>query len=199
MEQYTLSKYSNLAYNAYRNTSFSPEKRRDTIIKECSEELDADLLTITDAADRERYKVGYEKHFTAWMGAKSRCASAAITGPANFPVARMEKANRTEAKRLDDFILWRKKALSAIERKAKKALEPAKDSKESITTEINGVSVVNNFDYDRLQLFFDGKPELEMITRLKRNGWKWSPTNKCWQRKLTDNARRDAQILLQSN
>ena len=43
----------------------------------------------------------------------------------------------------------------------------------------------------RLQLIFEGKPELEMRTLLKSKGFKWSPLNNCWQRQLTNNARYD--------
>lgn len=61
--------------------------------------------------------------------------------------------------------------------------------KESKEYEIDGVEVVENTADDRLQLFFDGKPEQEMINKLKANGFRWSPKNKAWQRQLTDNAR----------
>lgn len=60
---------------------------------------------------------------------------------------------------------------------------------ESKKYEIDGVEVVENIADDRLQLFFDGKPEQEMINKLKANGFRWSPKNKAWQRQLTDNAR----------
>lgn len=45
-----------------------------------------------------------------------------------------------------------------------------------------GVEVVENVEENRLQLFFDGKPELEVRTKLKQNGFRWSPYNGCWQR-----------------
>jgi hypothetical protein len=51
------------------------------------------------------------------------------------------------------------------------------------------VKILENFEADRLQLFFPGKPEPQIITTLKKSGWKWSPSNKCWQRKLTNEAR----------
>ena len=48
---------------------------------------------------------------------------------------------------------------------------------------------VENTEIMRLQLFFDGKPETEVRDILKKNGFRWSPKNDCWQRQLTDNAR----------
>ena len=40
-----------------------------------------------------------------------------------------------------------------------------------------------------MQLFFDDKPESNVRDVLKKNGFRWSRKNNCWQRQLTDNAR----------
>ena len=40
----------------------------------------------------------------------------------------------------------------------------------------------------RLQLFFDGKPDEEIRTILKHNGFRWSGKNKAWQRHLNSNS-----------
>ena len=53
---------------------------------------------------------------------------------------------------------------------------------------INGVRVLENTEAMRLQLFFDGKPAKDIITKLKSHGFKWSPSNMAWQRQLTNNA-----------
>ena len=60
-----------------------------------------------------------------------------------------------------------------------------KDDEESI---INNVRVIKNFQADRIQLFFDGKPDYSTISNLKHAAFKWSPSNGCWQRQLTNNA-----------
>jgi len=49
---------------------------------------------------------------------------------------------------------------------------------------INGVKLKVNKDDNRVQLFFNGKPNEEIRTKLKRNGFRWSPYNGCWQRQL---------------
>ena len=41
----------------------------------------------------------------------------------------------------------------------------------------------------RLYILFDDKPEADARDILKRNGFRWSPRNKVWQRQLTDNAK----------
>jgi hypothetical protein len=53
---------------------------------------------------------------------------------------------------------------------------------------INGVRILQNYTDDRVQIFFNGKPAPEIIQLLKSRGWRWSPFNKCWQRKLTNDA-----------
>jgi hypothetical protein len=53
---------------------------------------------------------------------------------------------------------------------------------------INGVRILQNYTEDRVQIFFDGKPAPDSIQLLKSRGWRWSPFNKCWQRKLTNDA-----------
>jgi hypothetical protein len=59
------------------------------------------------------------------------------------------------------------------------------------TTEYNSsvCTVVENTELMRIQLLFDSIPPVETRNILKSNGFKWSPTNKAWQRQLTDNAR----------
>lgn len=59
---------------------------------------------------------------------------------------------------------------------------------ESIEIEFDGGKVVKNFADDRLQIFHDEKPNADVISRLKSNGFRWSRFNGCWQRQLTDNS-----------
>lgn len=78
-------------------------------------------------------------------------------------------------------------SLADISEKNRK-LSIDKETAESKEYQINGINVVENIQEDRIQLFFDGKPESEMIQNLKRNAFKWSPSRSCWQRQLTMNA-----------
>lgn len=48
--------------------------------------------------------------------------------------------------------------------------------------EENGIRLVENVDLNRVQLFFPGKPSEEVRTQLKRSGFRWSPSEGCWQR-----------------
>lgn len=77
-----------------------------------------------------------------------------------------------------------------------KELEAKKVAETTETERTDGITIVENASADRLQIFFPGKPEPEMIATLKRSAFKWSPSNKCWQRQLTDNARHAARKIL---
>lgn len=52
--------------------------------------------------------------------------------------------------------------------------------------DINGVTICEDTEDNRVKLFFPGKPDQEVRTKLKRNGFRWSPNNRCWQRNYND-------------
>jgi hypothetical protein len=108
---------------AHRNTSFSPERRGEQMIKEYSEELTSDIEELKEGGASEEsisdYKSRYERYFSSYLGAKSNCFSIMITGGSNFPVRRHEKANRSEERHYTIFREWRIRAKKTIVRKAK--------------------------------------------------------------------------------
>ena len=54
--------------------------------------------------------------------------------------------------------------------------------------EFEGGKVEANTEANRLQIFFDEKPDAATREELKSNGFRWSPKAEAWQRQLTDNA-----------
>lgn len=58
--------------------------------------------------------------------------------------------------------------------------------------------VVENFDENRLQIIFDGKPSAEIRDELKSNGFRWAPSQGAWQRQLNNGARYAAARFLRS-
>lgn len=270
MEQIKIEGLYKAAYRAYSGISFSPEKRAEQTVIEHEAQLNDDISTMPES-EIERYVSGYNQRLFSLMAAKSRCLSSMITGPANFPVRRNEKANQSEHNRSIEFSEWREKALKSIAKKIEDAKPKEQKDDEQLTdlkrqvdnlfrgymvdrfksrletvartgnvelvkktleyfcllqeerltviatsrnsiwklaelaekfrlslesvkrvesteSEINGVRVVQNQQADRIQLFFDGRPDPEMISKLKHAAFKWSPSNGCWQRQLTQNA-----------
>jgi len=121
-----------LAHDAHRGTSFSPERRADGYVQTYLEEMrrlaqEFEQYATTEnraeiAAALERYRQGYLKRMHAYLAAHSRCLSPMITGPANFPTRRNEKANRTADKRRDEWLDYCKR----IPEKLRQAYDPAR-------------------------------------------------------------------------
>ena len=53
--------------------------------------------------------------------------------------------------------------------------------------DFDGGRVVMNFEYNRIQIFFDSKPDEDVRKELKRWGFKWAPSLGTWQRHLNGN------------
>lgn len=114
----------------------------------------------------------------------------------NNCLALITEYNTTHAK---PFMTSRHKIWALPEIAARvRAKNEEKQEKESEESETNGVKVVKNYQADRIQLFFDGKPDYSTISALKHAAFKWSPSNGCWQRQLTSNAICAAERLLNS-
>ena len=95
-------KHYQAAYRAHYNTSFSPEKRAESECKFYDETIEN--FKQIGATENELEK--FEKLFAVSLSAKSRCLSAAITGPSKFPVARAEKARIREMKVTDELFKY---------------------------------------------------------------------------------------------
>jgi hypothetical protein len=53
----------------------------------------------------------------------------------------------------------------------------------------DGGTIAENADANRVQVTFDAKPDEAMRSKLKANGFKWSPSQQVWQRQRTQHAR----------
>ena len=58
--------------------------------------------------------------------------------------------------------------------------------------EFDGGKVVVNQGVNRLQIIFDDRPDADLRSELKGEGFRWAPSQGAWQRQLTDNAMRAA-------
>lgn len=80
--------------------------------------------------------------------------------------------------------------IAELDKRTQQAEQPADNTK------FDGGEIVRNLEADRLQIIFDEKPDEEMRSKLKSNGFRWSPRFGAWQRQLTDNAERAARQLM---
>lgn len=124
-----------IATAAYTGTSHSPDTRAANVIREYSASLQASYGVMAKAASAggttdllqaefDRFRAGYRKHFTAWLASRSRCISAFIAGPSNFPTRRAEKRNDVADRRLGDLIDFERRARASACRTLRPDLRP---------------------------------------------------------------------------
>lgn len=53
---------------------------------------------------------------------------------------------------------------------------------------VGTVRIVQNIEANRMQLFFPGKPDAETIKDLKSSGFRWAPSERAWQRHISNGA-----------
>lgn len=136
----------------------------------------------------------YVKLWQAYQSAGSRTSNWMVTGPARFNVARNEKRNTIERRRGEELSHFTQTAVDRLEtrhrRAANRTEQIAANADKAITeNEIMGNRVVENGPLNRIQIFFAEKPSDEMRSRLKKRGFRWSPSQGAWQRHLNNAGR----------
>lgn len=141
-----------------------------------------------DAEEWERVKSMIDNHFLP-TNLYNKLETIAKNGNIGLIVKAIEYVEELNTKRERPIFTSRHKFWKLAE-VAQKCIEKKTEaeSKENIEIEFEGGKVVKNFSEDRLQLVFPGKPDSETISKLKSNGFRWSPRFMAWQRQLTDNS-----------
>lgn len=193
---------------AFYWSSFSPEKRGESLYQYYTEKM---------AILPDDKKSKFTALFSAYLSAQSKCASSAVTGPAKFPVERNRKRMEWAIKhwqRLEWFLADKPKAHKQTLTEAQEKLSKLQSehenkhywartlSKAKIERLESNIQAVESFEDQsfswgdvknckedqRIRFFFNDRPSAEIIAMLKKNGMKWSPSNKAWQRQTTPNA-----------
>lgn len=102
------------------------------------------------------------------------------------------KADMSRGFRIEEkpFPTWALSNNNAEIRRLKQRIEDIKrrDATDYKGWNFDGGTVKPNKDINRLQIFFDDKPDADIRAELKSNGFRWAPSEGAWQRQLTDNA-----------
>lgn len=104
-----------VAEDAYRNTSFSNDKRGFSARRDWEQEVNnfASFLDVYCKTKEQKEKaIALHKRFhdktkellISYLYSHANCISAAIVGPSKFPVRRAEKANNAADKKLNEYI-----------------------------------------------------------------------------------------------
>ena len=82
---------------------------------------------------------------------------------------------------------WELSNSSQNMRSVKKRIDYLKslDKVPDLDVEKNGIRVLVDKVENRVKIFFPGKPSPDVISKLKSNGFHWSPYNKAWMRMIS--------------
>ncbi|HBG4017620.1 TPA: antirestriction protein ArdA [Clostridioides difficile] len=117
-----------------------------------------------------------------------------LDGCPHLPPEELEKlkADMASSWHLEDkpFATWALSNNSAEIRRVKERIKSLSQQKEIgfVGWEFDGGKVEANTEANRLQIFFEDKPDEATREALKSNGFRWSPKAGAWQRQLTSNA-----------
>ena len=117
-----------------------------------------------------------------------------LDGCPHLPPEELEKlkADMASSWHLEDkpFATWALSNNSAEIRRVKDRIKSLLQQKEIgfVGWEFDGGKVEANTEANRLQIFFEDKPDEATREALKSNGFRWSPKAGVWQRQLTSNA-----------
>lgn len=100
--------------NSYRNISFYGERRGTEEFEYYTKLLASDLEELGE--NQGNYEKKFIDKVMAYFHSQSNCASAFITGPANFNNRRAEKLWTWRDNKLDHFNHWRAKYFKAVNR-----------------------------------------------------------------------------------
>jgi hypothetical protein len=99
----------------------------------------------------------------------------------------MKAENKTKAGSFQHFELTNNRAKIKAVKDRLASIEKIKSFEDKIIT-FEGFSIRQNVVEMRLQILFESKPEEKVRIILKKNGYKWAPTQNAWQRQLTASA-----------
>jgi len=160
--------YREKAHSAEKNDSISSDDPDAiTKLKEKLEELEIHHARMKDINKIARMKISPDEKHKLYLeyGIKS------------------DKLLHTLMNETKPFEGWQLSNSSANMRTIKQRIEQLERTQDDVTTTttIGDIEIVDNVEDNRLQIFFPGIPPQETRTKLKQNGFRWSPSNKCWQ------------------
>lgn len=186
--------------------SHYPKQRAESAIRSAVEDIADGVKRLSeDGATAEQVEEWTSKAIGLWLAFQSagaRTANPMVTGPANFPVARNQKAMASERKRGEEYYIFVHQPTQWLSRRKQLGERAALSAASSATAHraltFPGVTLVQNATLDRVQLLFEGKPAAETISSLKGEAFRWSPREQAWQRKNTNNGVQAAYRILRS-
>ena len=142
-----------------------------------------------------QYRKGYQ---TFWNNNGSGTYAKLIDGVLNWEMKRVPelakniienyvKTGKLEQEEIPEdkkvYAAYHLQNLNGNKSSVKKRIDQliVKSQIEEIDETTNGINLVVDQSENRVMIYFPGKPDEETRTKLKRNGFRWSPRNTAWQ------------------
>lgn len=190
-------KWRDAAKVAARKAVFEAKPDADKLEKEW-EEFGAELRSSLDAVARiDGGEKGMSRNLFV-VSITGRIERAAKNGKAEIVRRALNLIREYNASHEKPVVTDRSRVWKLAQ--ASEAATAEKAEKTDRETEIigtaNGVTLFNCHREERVQFQFVQKPDKETVSKLKRNGWHWSPSVGMWQRRNTTNGVNNAKVLL---
>ena len=215
--------HKTLMIQSYNNSSFSPERRGEQDFDFYQSQLEQDLALIQSInGSAGNYATKYIDKLMRIYNHKSHTASAMIVGPAKFKTN--TKRLNWERNAYEDFTRWRDRCLRLVQRVTRPSINDAitkaqadassafssenrryhlnkvkeLESRKDMAASFEPVSIPGGriyYENERLIVKHEDKPRPEVIAKIKKRGFKFSPRTKSWVRQFTHNAVMSAKIL----
>lgn len=179
----------------YIESNKSEEQKNDEAWQRVKKDIDSTATTINNI------NTGVERGYNKALFVSNlfgRISTFANNGNVEIVDKAIERLREWNSKVKKPIITERHKffSLPELARNVRKQRE-VNAKRENKEVHINGVTVVWNYELDRLQLLFDKRPDKDTCNLLHRKfGFNWSRQEMAWQRRLTDNAVFAAQTFL---
>ena len=155
-------------------------------------------ITDPDALDRLQKKLNNRLEFQKQMkGINKICRNAKLSGEEKTKI--LAEKHKLSGETIQDLLSGRilgipayqlsgnnqevnrlKKRIKEVIHYQSKVAEAA-NSGELPEVEFDGGSIVDNIPENRIQIFFDAKPDADVRAKLKMRGFRWAPSNNAWQ------------------
>ena len=149
------------------------------------------MEAIDDGTER-----GYDRALFA-KNLQGRIETEARAGNVELVRKALDYIRERQAGRKKPLFTERNSIWGALERaEAARAQNVAAPTGSEIIAAYDIGEVSANYNADRVQIAFEGRPAPEVLSDLKGAGWKWSRAQGVWQRKMTPNARASAMQIM---
>ena len=198
-----------LAKRSFSNLSHDPDGRGERTIQEYSTELENDIADIRQWAQLNRQKLADALKLHSFMKLVNSAHRDFMKNPPSLEKSTLPETWKIKIRSFVPQYSWIKHPFAPYQFTNNNARIKMYEQRIKVLEEKNRIAVaigkkeipfadgivILNYTEDRVQIRNNEKPSREIINTIKSNGFHWSPSNKVWQRKISEQAIYKASLL----